>query len=330
MARMRLLDQIAQTTSAVHLSDADGTIVALPGAETMAPLLRRCPLRYVLSDGATSFAAQTAFEPPSLLDDCLDIVRAPASCVWVEYDQKARHSVFSALRLGPDIEPRSQRVGLLARMQDETLRRGQITIAWEARDGAPPELSPIVAQFDLDRPRFAGAAALPALACRSPELSVRGLLDRVRLCLHPQWRDYYRRRFTNPRQFDAALLRNAEFAFGDLPMLFAVFLLTMSKGALLLRESELEHLNRSRLKRGKADLLDHVEVRINLLTDEADRRGGGDGQVRQGPRLHHVRGHLVRRGKSLFWRSPHLRGDPHKGEVLRRTVTLETRQSRRG
>lgn len=322
---MRLLDQIVQKASPLHLSLPDGAVVVLPGAETIAPLLQQCPLRYILSDGAALFAAQTAFEPPSLIDDCLDIVRAPASSVWVEYDQKARHSVFSALHLGPDAEPRSQRVGLLARMTDESLRRGRIMVAWEGRNGEPPELSPLIAEFDLDRPNFASGAALAGLSRRAPELSVKGLLDRVSLGLDPQWSDYYRRRFRSDDQFEAALLRNAEFAFGDLPMIFAVFLLTMSKGALLLRTSALQHLNRTRLKSGKAALLDHVEVRVNLLADHAEGVGAGNAQARHGPRLHHVRGHLVRRGKNVFWRAPHLRGDPQKGEIRHRTVTLEKR-----
>jgi hypothetical protein len=38
--------------------------------------------------------------------------------------------------------------------------------------------------------------------------------------------------------------------------------------------------------------------------------------------LHHVRGHIVRRGNKVFWRSPHLRGDARLGVVRSRTVQL--------
>jgi hypothetical protein len=35
-----------------------------------------------------------------------------------------------------------------------------------------------------------------------------------------------------------------------------------------------------------------------------------------------VRGHIVRRGASVFWRSPHLRGNGRLGQVRSRTVVL--------
>jgi hypothetical protein len=43
---------------------------------------------------------------------------------------------------------------------------------------------------------------------------------------------------------------------------------------------------------------------------------------RQSPRLHHVRGHLVRRDHRVFWRIPHLRGSGFRGAVRSRTVCL--------
>jgi hypothetical protein len=43
---------------------------------------------------------------------------------------------------------------------------------------------------------------------------------------------------------------------------------------------------------------------------------------RLSPRLHHVRGHIVRRGASVFWRSPHMRGSARLGQVRSRTVDL--------
>jgi hypothetical protein len=43
---------------------------------------------------------------------------------------------------------------------------------------------------------------------------------------------------------------------------------------------------------------------------------------RRGPRLHHVRGHIARRGDKVFWRLPHLRGSARLGVVRSRTVQL--------
>jgi hypothetical protein len=42
---------------------------------------------------------------------------------------------------------------------------------------------------------------------------------------------------------------------------------------------------------------------------------------RRGRRLHHVRGHLMRRGNKIFWRIPHLRGTSRAGTIRTRTVT---------
>jgi hypothetical protein len=92
----------------------------------------------------------------------------------------------------------------------------------------------------------------------------------------------------------------------------------------------LERLNQARLKAGRAPLLEHTEVSAPLLPEYRASGGrGGPEHVRRGPRLHHVRGHLVRRGSQLFWRVPHLRGSAHAGVVRTRTVTwtLEAPQS---
>ena len=41
---------------------------------------------------------------------------------------------------------------------------------------------------------------------------------------------------------------------------------------------------------------------------------------RRASRLHHVRGHLVRRGGKIFWRVPHIRGSARSGVIRQRTV----------
>jgi hypothetical protein len=43
---------------------------------------------------------------------------------------------------------------------------------------------------------------------------------------------------------------------------------------------------------------------------------------RRPARLHHVRGHLVRREDRIFWRMAHLRGQALQGLVRSRTVCL--------
>jgi len=80
-------------------------------------------------------------------------------------------------------------------------------------------------------------------------------------------------------------------------------------------------INRKRLANGRGPLLDHVESeRVARAVSTAEHSDDGSG--RQSPRLHHVRGHLVRREQRVFWRVPHLRGSGTRGAVRTRTVCL--------
>jgi hypothetical protein len=83
----------------------------------------------------------------------------------------------------------------------------------------------------------------------------------------------------------------------------------------------LERLNRARSRSGKAPLLDHMEVFAPLIPEYRPSSSITSGIGRRPPRLHHVRGHLVRHGSQLFWRVPHLRGSARAGVVRTRTVT---------
>jgi hypothetical protein len=73
---------------------------------------------------------------------------------------------------------------------------------------------------------------------------------------------------------------------------------------------------------GKSELLEHVEVRTSIQAQRHGNRSDGNTKTRFGRRLHHVRGHLARRGYKIFWRSPHLRGNARLGVVRSRTVEL--------
>jgi hypothetical protein len=108
----------------------------------------------------------------------------------------------------------------------------------------------------------------------------------------------------------------------DIPVLLAFFLLLSTRSGLPQRPQDFERLNRTRLRAGKCALLDHIDVSAPLFTAYRRDDAQGEGTGRRGPRLHHVRGHLVRRGSQLFWRVPHLRGSARQGAVLSRTVTL--------
>jgi hypothetical protein len=107
----------------------------------------------------------------------------------------------------------------------------------------------------------------------------------------------------------------------DIPIVIAFFLLLGSRSGLPQQPQSLERLNRTRVKSGKAALLDHIDVRAPLLPAYSSDDVSREANNRRSPRLHHVRGHLVRRGSELFWRVPHLRGSARHGTVHSRTVT---------
>jgi hypothetical protein len=87
-------------------------------------------------------------------------------------------------------------------------------------------------------------------------------------------------------------------------------------------------INRKRQIHGRPPLLDHIEVRASLDAVQAADASAAEAAGRQSPRLHHVRGHLVRREDRVFWRVPHLRGSAARGMVRSRTVCLSISQPR--
>jgi hypothetical protein len=69
------------------------------------------------------------------------------------------------------------------------------------------------------------------------------------------------------------------------------------------RVVKLDRLNEIRRHTGKAELLEHVEVFTSLGAQRDGNRTNIDANTRIGRRLHHVRGHLARRGYNIFWHS---------------------------
>jgi hypothetical protein len=136
------------------------------------------------------------------------------------------------------------------------------------------------------------------------------------------WQSYYEQAQLSTCRADSI----ARHALGtiaiDIPVILAFLLLLATRPGLPRRSIRLERLNQARMKSGKTRLLDHIEVSSPLLPEYRSAAGESlAGYPRRGPRLHHVRGRLVRRGSQLFWRVPHLRGSARTGIVRARTVT---------
>jgi len=151
------------------------------------------------------------------------------------------------------------------------------------------------------------------------------LLAHVRFRFDESWADYYREAAVD-LQFRQRLIRQSIDSIAwDAPLILAFLLLLSAKDATRKVPVSRAAINRKRLVNGRSPLLDHIEVNASLDALWSSDPGG-ELSGRQSPRLHHVRGHLVRREERVFWRVPHLRGSGTRGAVRSRTVCLSFAQ----
>jgi hypothetical protein len=155
------------------------------------------------------------------------------------------------------------------------------------------------------------------------EAALDELLSHICFRLDPAWANYYRAADLTESQ-QLLVLREVlgTMAF-DMPMIMALFLLFAAKDGLQRQAADLQRLNRTRHRSGKRALLEHIEVRAPIaVVYQRPASPAANANRRRGPRLHHVRGHIARRGDRVFWRLPHLRGSARWGVVRSRTVQL--------
>jgi hypothetical protein len=321
---MRLLDLISQGRAARVRAD-DGC--ELPGAERFREAVRDCPLRYVLSDELVRCATQLAYAEGDRLSACLDLIHVPAPSLWIEWADGPRREALEAI---PALDVRNNaplRHGGALVTALPNYRSGHIRTFWSTLN-EQAYLSPIVITFDLDRPP-------PALTPKDPsvwrgetvltmdgERAIEEMLDHLRFHFDDDWAAYYHARCPTEALRAAVLRTSLGGCAFDAPMLMAFFLFLAARDLLPRQEVRHERLNYARRRGGKPPLLEHIEVSAPL--DKAPARGWSQASAafRLSPRLHHVRGHLVRRGSAVFWRSPHLRGNGRLGQVRSRTVVL--------
>lgn len=329
---MRLADRIAQhRTPFIVQNEKDGAITHLNGAAAFANEILACPTRYVLGDDLTCLCAALAYSKGASTLACADLLHVPAERVWVEWCEAPWLRELARYGFNTDAQATvGGRHGVLIQ-SSPTGRRGMIRAFWE-HGGSELDLlaSNMEAYFDFDTPE-GGAPAAPDDSNR-PTISVSdhtaGEADILRRCFRFRyertWAEYYANASLSPEQRESV----AHHALGtiamEIPLVLTFILLLVVRPGLPRRPLMLERLNRARLKSGKAPLLSHVEVFAPLIPEYSPSAGTGSGIGRRSPRLHHVRGHLVRRGSQLFWRVPHLRGSRRAGVVHTRTVTWLT------
>ena len=322
---MRLLDLVAQSTAAAPpLPEGWG----LPGAHHFADAVRTCPLRLVLADDLTQCTIQLAYAEGERLSGCLDLIHVPSQQLWLEWLEAPRQSTLSAMpacTAAPCYSVR--RTGVLI-AANPAGRAGTMRTFWSTQDEQVYSAA-LLTDFDLDRvvrppldiDAVFNGAAFGAVIAVEPALDE--LLSHVCFRLDPAWANYYRAAQLTQSQQSLVLHEVLGTMAFDMPMILALFLLFAAKDGLQRRAAQLERLNSARRRSGKRALLEHIEVRAPIaahtqtpepLATYANRR--------RGPRLHHVRGHIARRGDKVFWRLPHLRGSARFGVVRSRTVQL--------
>jgi hypothetical protein len=301
----------------------------LPGASDFAGCVRNCYLRYVLDERLTQTCIALAYSTGSGLAGCLDLVHVPAGELWVEWPQRAQTTALQQIWATDDSPAaRTGRAGAWIRSEPGG-RAGQIRMFFS--DPLHPDEALVTAlqmRFDFERGASASCSAerlfegeqVRVLCASQPELA--DVLACVSFGLDEGWLAYYRDVLPDAAGRQAAareLLGNVAF---DFPLLVALLLLLTIKAPLPQARTDLAVLNAKRGRLGRCPLLEHIELSAPVSPPDAARDSGRREWLRRAPRLHQVRGHLVRRGTVLFWRAPHWRGHARLGVIRSRTVKL--------
>jgi hypothetical protein len=340
LLRVKLADRVAQCRVPLAVQDpATGRVLKLSGAADCSELVAKCPIRFVLSDELIRVCTELAYSRGARNLACADLIHVPAQTLWMEWCNGPWQSTLE--RYGfPLVHERWQRTGrrgaLLRSSPDG--RRGIVRTLWTGGGEFDVFASSIEAYFDLDTaegdepasPDTQGGIAIRVYdrACKGEDMLARCFRFRY----EQTWCEYYASAGLSGVERDGVLRHVLGTIAIDIPVLLAFLLLLSSRTSLPRRLQELDRLNRNRQKCGRAALLDHIEVRAPVLPEYLGSRGSDQSSSRRGPRLHHVRGHLARRGSNVFWRVPHLRGSARSGVVRTRTViwTFDDMDVRRG
>lgn len=325
---MNLIDSVAQYHAPfVVQNQTSGQVTALNNTADCAGLFARCPLRYVLTDNLTRLCADLAYSKGAGTVACADLLHVPAETLWVEWCNDPWKNALQQYGF-PLVPAGAQWVGRRGAWVRSSRdgRRGLVRTLWSA--GAADVLaSSVEAYFDFDtvpgdEPEpFDGRVGFRGKVYDSERSDDDVLARCFRFRYEQSWSEYYGAAGLSS-EVSFALWRHAVGNIAmDIPMLLTFFLLLATRSGLPQRAQSFEQLNRRRLRRGKAALLDHIEVYAPVLPEYRDGPRGEPHTARTSPRLHHVRGHLVRRGSQIFWRVPHLRGSARQGAVHSRTVT---------
>jgi hypothetical protein len=325
---MRLADRIAQCHTPFVVQNAkDGSVIHLNNAASFAQDIQRCATRYVLSDDLTRLCTALAYSKGARTLACTDLLYVPAERVWIEWTEAPWRNELACYGFKSDADACSGRRGIFVQSNREG-RQGLMRTFWT--NGGPESdvrSSSMEAYFDFDTqegddPTVFDGQTRPSWGVTDNAVGKADILRRCfRFRFERSWQDYYDGGQLTAVQSTAVSHHALGSIAIDIPVVLAFFLLLSTRPNLPRRPLMLERLNRARLRSGKPRLLEQIEVCSPLLSEYPPSHGSSSGVSRRASRLHHVRGHLVRRGSQIFWRVPHLRGRARSGVVHSRTVT---------
>ena len=311
---MHLMDCVCQAPSSIRIDDGyTGKQISMPGAGMFRDEIAQVPVRYLLDDAVTAACVEMVANRQDFLIQSLDIVRAPYQEFWLEWNEAVRADVYSE-KSENGLNSISGKAGMLVKL-DETGRAGCIRMFWSG-DGLSADVSPAIFRFDLD----AQVIASVEMKVQTGNEVLQALFDRVSISLDPAWRSYYYQRARSDAHLRGILSDAIAPTVFDFPFMLSFALILMAHTHDF-QASDLSALNRSRVRKGRQELLDYLKVTQEIF-GVSERHGASvSAGNHTGSRLHLVRGHLVRRGDKVFWRTTHFRG--RMGDApLRRTVSL--------
>jgi hypothetical protein len=324
---MRLVDRVAQArTPFVAVCASTGLQTRLSGASDCANQVASCPIRYVLSDDLTRLCAALAYSKGASRLSCVDLMRVPAERLWVEWAYAPWRNELDLYGFPPardNFGNGGRRGAMLTASRDG--RRGQVRTFWSTGESEfDVAASAMVANFDFDAPQDNDNSSvfnrrLRVADGQNDEDSA--LLRCFDFEFENSWAHYFESAKLSGASREAIDNHSLSTIALDIPVLMALFLLLNTRTGLPQQQSQLERLNRSRSRSGKAPLLDHIELLAPFPSKYVFANTDCAPSGRRRPRLHHVRGHIVRRRNELFWRMPHLRGNAKAGALKTRTVT---------
>jgi hypothetical protein len=343
---MRLVDHVAQCKLSILAAGLTPDCrTRLSGAADHAAQVAQCESRYILTDELTRLCAALAYSKGARALECVDLIRVPAERVWIEWNQAPWIEELKGFgfRVEENRAGASRCRGALI-LASRDGKRGNIRTFWDATDCKPNvHASSMLAEFNLDDSTeptgmvesgsHSGLSPMGALCVSGDAQAGPDLIARCfRFQFERTWGEYYER---------ANLARDERIALThhclgtiapDIPLLLAFFLLLATRGGLSQNLVNRGRLNRIRQRDGRPSLLDHIEVSTPIIPYGSRQPFAADagGRASRERRLHAVRGHLVRRGSSVFWRVPHLRGSARWGVVRSRTVTWQFDDRRAG